>query len=48
MRGRILFMPRIAIDDRNIRGQPLGLPARRQQPGKLGFIGQDDYVGVSQ
>jgi hypothetical protein len=45
---RILFPPRIAIEDSNIRGLAFGLPASREQAGKFGFIGQDDYVGVSQ
>src|SRR5712691_10129283 len=45
---RILFTPRIAIEDSNVRGLAFGLPASRQQPGKFGFIGEDDYVGVSQ
>src|ERR1700730_9292184 len=44
----ILFTPRIAIEDCNGRGLAFVLPAGRQQPGKFGFIGENDYVGVSQ
>jgi hypothetical protein len=43
-----LFTPRIAIEDSNVRGLAFGLPAGRQQPGKFGFVGENDYVGVSQ
>jgi len=45
---RILFAPRVAIEDSNIRGLAFGLPAGRQKPGKFSIIGQDDNVGVSQ
>jgi hypothetical protein len=46
--GGLLFAPRITVQHSDIRSLAFGLPASRQQPAKLDFIGEDDYVGVSQ
>src|SRR6266702_3155975 len=46
--GCILVLPRVTVEDCNARSLAFRLPASRQQPGEFGFIGQDNYVGVSQ
>src|SRR5215469_577947 len=45
---RLLFLPQITGQDRDHRSLALRLPASRQQARKFGFVGEYDYVGVSQ
>jgi hypothetical protein len=48
MARHFLRAPQFAADHGNARCSALGLPARRKQPRKFGFICEDQNVGVSQ
>jgi hypothetical protein len=48
VRWSFLLAPQVTIEHGNAGSLPFSLPASRQQPGKFGFIGKYDHVGVSQ
>src|SRR5262249_44155510 len=48
MRNAFVFAPQRAAKNGDRRSMPFRLPARGEQPRKLSFVGQNQYVCVSQ